>query len=98
MPEGSLNATGGFEGSRGLFGRGCACARSTDGGIPGLTRGPLRGGIGMETSTKLPGDRLRLPEPTVSSVNGVSSIPGKERVIHKKGEWRAGMYLASEDN
>jgi len=50
----------------------------------------------METPTKLPGERLRLPELTLSSVNGGSSIPGKERVIHKRGDGGQGCVLLAK--
>ncbi len=50
----------------------------------------------METSTKLPGDRLRFPVLTLSSVSGVSSIPDKEKARHKKGGQGLGSVLLAK--
>jgi len=47
----------------------------------------------MKTSTKSPGDRLRFPVLTLSSVNGVSSIPEEERARHKKRDGEQGYAL-----
>lgn len=56
---------------------------------PGLK--VLDRGIGMGTSTKLPGERFLFPELALSSANGVSSIPRGGRVEHRKRERYKGV-------
>lgn len=96
MPGMALGATGGFGGRRGLLGSGCRSASSSEAVSSDCDAGPLGEGVGMETWTKVAGDRLRFPVLTLSSVNGVSSMPGKERERHKR-RVGTGLCLASED-
>lgn len=67
-------ATGGLEGRRGFLGKGCGSGDETwfCSGRPRMN--PACERVGMGTSTKLSGDRFRLPEAEASSAKGASSM------------------------